>query len=160
MKAVQMIVACLGRMAIGTLFFLIGVQHILDWHGSTQDFCNGLNRLLDQGRSTPRLVAVVETALPWVFPLMVIGTIFLLLGGFLVFFGCKTRFGAFLLFLVTISTMLTLHAFWMYPMPERDAQMYYFMNNLAIVGGILTLMAFGNGAAKPKSPSKSPKEAQ
>jgi len=68
-----------------------------------------------------------------------------ILGGLAVLIGFRVRIAAWLLFLYLIPTTFYLHNFWaMQGMERMDAQVH-FMKNLAIMGGLLLLAAYGSG---------------
>ncbi|MBS3903785.1 MAG: DoxX family protein [Simkania sp.] len=157
MKAIQMVLACVGRICMSVLFILAGLNHLLNWNESVQMLQNGLCVLLDRNSSSPLARALTETILPWSSSLAIVGIVLLILGGLLVFFGVKTRLGAFLLILFIVPTTLIFHAFWMMSPEESAAQMPHFMKNLSVFGGLLILLAFGNGSCARKA---SPKVAQ
>jgi len=155
MKALQMLFACLGRLCIGSLFLLAGINHILDWNGSIHQLGDGLCRFASFSADNVALADFANMLTPWSTVLMGIATFCLLLGGLLVFFGIKTRFGAFLLILFVLGATFVFHAFWMFPPEEKSLQMTMFMQHIAILGGLLTLLALGNGTCKkPASKSK------
>jgi putative oxidoreductase len=95
---------------------------------------------------------LVNSLLPWTTVLMGIAIFCLIIGGLLVFFGVKTRFGAFLLILFILGATFVFHAFWMFPPEEKSLQMTMFMQHVAILGGLLTLLALGNGTCKKSAP--------
>lgn len=64
-------------------------------------------------------------------------------GGAALVFGFLTRLAALGLILFMIPTTLIFHAFWTYEGAEQKMQMINFMKNLAILGGLATIMAFG-----------------
>jgi len=66
-------------------------------------------------------------------------------GGLMVLLGWRARFGALLLVLFLIPTTLVYHAFWGYTGVERTLQMLQFLKNLAIIGGLLMVCAYGSG---------------
>jgi putative oxidoreductase len=68
-----------------------------------------------------------------------------LLGGLAVLFGFQTRVAAWILFLFLIPTTLIFHNFWAVAGPDRIAQLINFQKNLAIMGGLLVLAAYGAG---------------
>ncbi|MEX2015918.1 MAG: DoxX family protein [Candidatus Hydrogenedentales bacterium] len=78
--------------------------------------------------------------------LLIGAIIFELVGGILVLIGWHPRIGALLLILFLIPTTLIFHDFWM-TQQHTDAaaqqnQMAHFMKNVAIMGGLLAVMAF------------------
>ena len=68
-----------------------------------------------------------------------------IIGGLLVLVGFRARFGAFLLLLFLIPTTLIIHNFWGVAGQERTAQMLQFLKNVAIMGGLLLVCAYGAG---------------
>jgi putative oxidoreductase len=81
-----------------------------------------------------------------------------LLGGLLILIGLWTRFTAWILFLYLIPTTLLFHNFWTMQGMDRIDTMIHFEKNLAIMGGLLVLAAFGAGAYSVDS-SRAPKTA-
>lgn len=155
MRAVQIFLACLGRILISLIFILSAIGHMLDWPRSLQMLSGGLQTWSAHSLSMPKLLPVIEQMQSHTSLLMGIAVIFMLLGGLLVFFGIKTRFGAFLLTMFILATTLTMHNFWFLQGPDRELQMIMFMKNLAILGGLFYLLAFGNGGSKkPKAEIK------
>jgi putative oxidoreductase len=67
------------------------------------------------------------------------------LGGLALLLGFMTRIGALGLFLFLIPTTLYFHAFWNMEGAEAKMQMVNFMKNLAIMGGLLAINAWGPG---------------
>jgi putative oxidoreductase len=68
------------------------------------------------------------------------------LGGLAVISGFKARIAAWVLFLYLIPTTLLFHNFWALKGMEQQDNMAHFMKNLAIMGGLLLLAAYGPGA--------------
>lgn len=57
----------------------------------------------------------------------------------------RERLGAAALFLWMIPVTLIFHNFWAMPAAEQQIQTIMFMKNLAIMGGMLLIMANGSG---------------
>lgn len=68
-----------------------------------------------------------------------------LVGGLTIVFGWKARWAALAIFLFLIPTTLIFHAFWAVGPDEVRNQTNAFMKNVAIMGGMLYIMAFGPG---------------
>ena len=60
-------------------------------------------------------------------------------------FGWKARWAAFLLAAFTAIVSFFFHNFWAVPPAQKMMEQIQFMKNLAIVGGLLLVMAFGPG---------------
>ena len=67
-------------------------------------------------------------------------------GGLLLVLGWKARWSAVVLFLFLIPATLIFHAFWSAPAEQSAMQQIHFLKNLAIMGGMLLLAAYGPGA--------------
>ena len=67
-------------------------------------------------------------------------------GGLAVLLGFQSRIAAWILFLYLIPTTVIFHNFWTMTGPEQMDNQIHFLKNLAIMGGLLFLAAFGPGA--------------
>jgi putative oxidoreductase len=121
----QATMALLGRLLIAAIFLMSGIAKLTD---------------------TPGTVAhMTSMGIPYADTLAVVAGIAEVLGAISIAVGLLTRVGAFGLILFMIPTTLIFHAFWNYHGEERLPQMVNFMKNLAIIGGLATLVAFGAG---------------
>lgn len=68
-----------------------------------------------------------------------------LLGGLAILSGFLTRLGALGLFIYLIPVTFMMHAFWKVTGMEAQMQQVNFIKNLAVMGGLLALYAFGPG---------------
>jgi putative oxidoreductase len=59
--------------------------------------------------------------------------------------GWKARWGAAALFLWMIPVTLVFHNFWAVSVDQQQLQSIMFFKNLAMMGGMLYIMAFGSG---------------
>lgn len=79
-------------------------------------------------------------------PLLLAGAIVVELGGgLMLLFGFKARLAALLLFLYLIPTTPLFHAFWRADAAQAMLQRIEFLKNLAIMGGLLEMVAYGPG---------------
>jgi len=154
MRAIQIILACLGRICIGTLFIVDGINHLFDWNGAVLTLQNGLCQWAERASSFPQMTYLAEALLPFSSSIVTGSLVLLLLGGLLVFFGVKPRFGAFLLMLFLIPVTLIFHSFWLVGPQEKPFETMIFMKNLAILGGLFMVLAFGNGSSGKKTTPK------
>src|ERR1700683_3211405 len=69
-----------------------------------------------------------------------------LVGGLAILAGLYTKFTAWIVFLYMIPTTFLFHNFWAMQGADRLDAMIHFEKNLAIMGGLLLLAAFGGGA--------------
>jgi putative oxidoreductase len=68
-----------------------------------------------------------------------------LFGGLALLFGFKTRWAALALAVFTAVASFFFHDYWSMPAEQQMMQQLMFGKNLAIVGGLLALAAFGAG---------------
>lgn len=77
---------------------------------------------------------------------LVVGAILFELGGaIMLVIGWKVRWGALLLVLFTIPATLMFHNFWAVDASQYQNQLNHFLKNVAMIGGLLYMMAFGAG---------------
>jgi len=74
-----------------------------------------------------------------------IGWILLVIGLVLLVLGWKARWAAAALFVFVLVAALYFHAFWASPPDQAMMQQIQFMKNLAIMGGMLYVVAYGSG---------------
>ena len=86
--------------------------------------------------------------LPMAHVLLVASIVIELGGGLMLMLGWHARIAAAVIFLFLIPVTLTFHAFWAVNPSDAMAlqnQMNHFMKNLAIMGGMLYVLAYGSG---------------
>jgi putative oxidoreductase len=69
-----------------------------------------------------------------------------LVGGLAILAGLYTKLTSWIVFLYLIPTTFMFHNFWAMQGADRLDNMIHFQKNLAIMGGLLLLAAFGAGA--------------
>lgn len=124
--AVQGLVSLVGRIALAAVF-LFSMTYMLP-----PRFMATVDMMKVQG--VPNAMFALYGAIG----LMVIG-------GLAVVVGAWTRFGATFLLVFLVAATFYFHDFWMFNEPDRHNQMFQFLKNLAIGGGLLSLVAFGGG---------------
>jgi putative oxidoreductase len=117
--------ALVGRILIATIFLISGVAKLTDPGGTT---------------------SYMEAAgIPYAGTLAIVAGIAEIAGGLSILFGFLTRIGALGLFIFMILVNVMMHPFWSFEGQERQMQMVQFVKNLAVMGGLLVLVAFGPG---------------
>ena len=66
-------------------------------------------------------------------------------GGIMLILGWKARIAAAVLFVFVLIISPIFHGFWGVPAEQKQLQMIMFLKNLAIMGGMLYVMAYGPG---------------
>lgn len=116
----------LGRILLSAIFLVSGFGKIGDWSGTA-------GYMTAQGMP----------AVPF---FLFMAIVFELAGGVSILIGFKARWGALMLIVFLIPATLIFHAFWAVEPDEFRMQMINFLKNLAIMGGLLQILAHGPGA--------------
>lgn len=77
--------------------------------------------------------------------LLLVALVFLVMGCLSLFLGYHTRYGAVLLFGLTVVTAVALHPFWQLAGSARTAEFGIFARDVAICGGLLLMVGMGPG---------------
>ena len=125
MKAYDRVVPLIGRILISVVFLL-----------------SGFGKLSSFGASAAFLASKH-------FPIpsaMLAGAIIVeIIGGLCLVFGFQARIAAFIMFLYLIPATLVFHNFWAMQGGARMDNQGHFLKNLAIMGGLLMVSAYGPG---------------
>lgn len=115
----------LGRLLIAAIFLVAGIRKILIWEGQVGYF----TRL---GFPAPEFFTVLAIVIE-------IG------GALLLIAGWRTRWVAWLLIAFVLIATGMAHRFWEFDAAQQANQLNHFLKNVAIVGGLLFVAAFGPG---------------
>lgn len=116
-----------GRIAIAVLFLVPGIRKAMAVAGTAGYFA--------------KLGFPMPEVMVWVAILIEVG------GAALLILGWQARRVAWLLILFTLIATLMAHRFWEFSdAAQYAAQMNNFLKNLAVIGGLLYVAAFGPGA--------------
>jgi putative oxidoreductase len=115
----------LGRICLAVIFLLSGFGKIMDPSG-TQGY-------------------MAAKGMPMIPFLFVVAIVFELVGGLSVLLGIKANWGATMLIVFTLTAGIIFHNFWAVPEAEMRGQMVHFLKNIAIIGGLMFVAAFGPG---------------
>ncbi|OGZ57954.1 MAG: hypothetical protein A3F94_00150 [Candidatus Spechtbacteria bacterium RIFCSPLOWO2_12_FULL_38_22] len=108
----------IGRLLFGGFFVLMGLNHFTK--------ANALTAMAKSKKVPSPKLAVL------------LGGVFLLVGGFGVVFAAYVQFAVLLLVMFLIVTSLFMHNFWsLKDTNDRMSQMSNFLKNMALVGGAL-----------------------
>ena len=88
---------------------------------------------------------MASKGLPMAQVLLVLTIIIELGGGLMLLLGWRARWAALAFFLWLIPTTLVFHAFWGIDAAQAQMQQIQFMKNLAIMGGMMYVIACGSG---------------
>ncbi len=117
--------ALLGRVLLGLIFVISGVEKIAGFAGTA-------GYIASKGLPAAEMLTALTIAVE-------------LGGGLLLLLGLKARWVALALAIFTVVAAILFHNFWTMTGPEAMDNRIHFMKNLSIVGGMLMVMAFGPG---------------
>lgn len=120
-----------GRVMLSTIFLMSGLMKIGNFAGTSGYMANMGVPMSDIALAVTIIVEVGGAAM--------------------IIVGWNARLGAAALFLWMIPVSLMFHAFWAAPQAEMQTQMAMFMKNMAMMGAMLMIMAFGSGAKSLKA---------
>lgn len=113
-----------ARIFISSLFLWAGAAKAIHWKGSAEYM---------------HTKKVPTSMLPAAILLQIIG-------GLSVLLGFEARVGALLLIVFVIPAAIKMHDFWNLQDPDRTTQKIMFMKDMAVLGGLLLLLATGAGS--------------
>jgi putative oxidoreductase len=125
MKSYSDALALVGRILLGLIFVLSGFQKLTGFSGA-------VGAIASKGLPMPEVLAVLTIAIE-------------LGAGLLLVVGLKARWAGLLLFLFIIPVSLTFHNFWTMEGAAAAMNKIQFLKNVAIMGGMLMVAAFGPG---------------
>ena len=120
------VVPLLGRILLSSVFVLSGIAKITSFS-------------MEEGYAVSKHLPLPAVALT-------IALIIEIAGGLSILVGLFTRFASWILFLYLIPLTFLFHNFWALQGADRYDNTIHFEKNLAIMGGLLLLAAFGPGA--------------
>jgi len=116
-----------GRALLSAVFLVAGVRKIMIWSAQVAYFTK-------LGFPAPELFTVLAI-------LVELGA------GLALLVGWKTRYAAWLLALFVLIASFMAHRFWEFDAAQQANQMNHFLKNMAIIGGLMFVAAFGPGPA-------------
>ena len=124
----QQFAPLLGRTLLALIFIFAGFHKITGFEGTA-------GYMASHGLPMPQVLLAATIVIE-------------LIGGLMILLGWQARLAAAAIFLFLIPTTLIFHAFWNVNPADGMAlqnQMNHFMKNLAIMGGMLYIVAYGSG---------------
>jgi putative oxidoreductase len=120
------LIALVGRIALALIFITAGYSKIGTFQGT-------VGYIQSVGLPLPQLAAAVAIVVE-------------LVGGIALLIGYKARWAALALAVFCLVTALFFHNYWAMPPEKQMIQSILFWKNIAIMGGLLMVTAFGPGA--------------
>ena len=125
-NALQNPLALVGRLLLALLFLPAGI-------GKITGFAGTVGYIGSVGLPLPALGAVIAIVVE-------------IVGGVALIAGFGTRIAALILALFTLAGLFFFLALWALPADRQFVTQLLFLENIAVVGGLLTLSAWGAGA--------------
>lgn len=139
------ILAAIGRICISLIFIIIGCASIVNWQVSEVDLANALARWQGYTGFGDQVGNFFGTIVSMIPVFLGLGIALQIIGGVFLFFGFQVRLGAFFLFLYLLPTTILYHHFWFLQGHEQSLELILFLKNLAVIGGLITILALGKG---------------
>ena len=158
MRALQAIIAFLGRACISIIFISSAFHKIIDWQATQRGLVGLLCDWQGYVSYSIELQRFFGALLSWVPTILGVVTAIELIGGFMVLLGLKPRLGAFLLLIFFIPTTILFHQFWFLEGIRREMQITIFLKNIAIMGALFLIVAFKGKVEKKRSMPSIPLE--
>ena len=124
--ALQNPLSLIGRLLLALLFLPAGINKITGFAGT-------VGYIASVGLPLPTLGAIIALVVE-------------IVGGLALIAGFGTRLAALVLAVFTLVASFFFHAYWAVPAAQQFVTQLLFMKNMAVVGGLLTLAAWGAGA--------------
>jgi len=125
MNALQTPLTLVGRLLLALLFVPAGIAKIGGFAGTA-------GYIASKGLPAPELGVMIAIAVE-------------VLGGLALILGLFTRYAALVLAAFTLVATFVFHNYWGVPAEQAMVQQLMFFKNIAVVGGLLTLAAWGAG---------------
>ncbi len=133
----QHVITLIARIMISLYFIVTGALSIADWSGVASNVAAKLGFL--QGVLGEAGTAVMSHVV------MALAIVVAMIGGLSVLIGLRARVGAVLLIIFLVPATLIMHNFWAAPAGQMHGEILVFLKNIALLGGLLMIIAFGSG---------------
>ncbi|MBI5159803.1 MAG: DoxX family protein [Micrococcales bacterium] len=124
-KQRTLVAPLVARILMSAIFLSTGIAKFADWSGTA--------------------AYMQSNGLPAVPVLLTAAAMIEIVGGLCLLLGLQARTAAMVLVLYLIPVTVVFHGFWSYTGMDRMIQTVNFMKNLAIMGGLCHVFAFGPG---------------
>lgn len=126
MSVSELLSPLIGRLVFGWFFLIQVAMYAGDWENT--------------------ITLMSFSGVPGAAFILALTLLFMTMGALSLIFGYHARYGALILFMVTIIATVSIHDYWRYAdAGARAAQFRLFAGNAAIAGGLLMLIGLGPG---------------
>ncbi len=155
MRTLQNLIGFLGRLCLSIIFIVSGLYKVFHWDETKESLVTAIDAHFTSQTLPVFIQEIFRLILDQLPVFLGIAAGCELMGSALLLLGIGVRFGAFLLLAFLVPTTFVFHHFWLLEGADQNIQMIMFLKNLAIVGGLLLLLAFGVGSKSQDSAPKS-----
>lgn len=152
MKVLRSSSIFLARFLISVVFLAAALDKIFHWHEAEKALSNTFCDWQSYLGFAEGLQGCFAALTPWSPLVLIIATLFELVGGLLILLGVKEKLGAGLIMAILIPMTLVMHPFWFIEGAERELQTIFFLKNLGILGGLILISLHGVQAKGGSSP--------
>ena len=142
--------AGLGRTLISIIFIVVALSEIFYWEQADKDLSYALTNWELYTGDADKVGEVFTTMTSMTSILLVVAIALQLIGGVFLFFNYRVRFAAFLLIIYLMASTVLYHPFWYLEGQAFSRTLVLFLNNIAIVGGLLVVLSMGKGITRLK----------
>lgn len=162
MRFFQVIIGGLGRLCLSLVFLWTGVTKLLEWGSSREELLAAIDSVTASGVTmSPAMLNIFAFMEAYPAVIIGLGALLEILGAIMILLGYKPRLGSTLLLFFLIPATFVMHHFWLVDkMADPDLyqiELMMFLKNVAIIGGLLIVLAFGTGMVKVKKAKKEEK---
>ena len=153
MKTARVISLFVARLLLSLGFLVALLGQVTNWSETEHSLMEAICQWQSFAGFSDSIQNCLTTLVPWAAALLSLGVLLEGLGSLMLLFGFHERVGATLLILFSIPTLLLFHPFWFFEGPVRDLQFSLFVNQLAVIGGLIVVAVHGAHESKGDSAS-------
>ena len=148
MNILQVGIGYLGRVFLSVIFLFSALVEVWDW-GTTEQYYNTIfTRWMHLYQGNEAMSLWLADVLSWLPTIVITSIVLKFLGALLMILRFRVCLGAFFLWIVAFAETSLIYDFWHLAGPEQTTTMMLFFKNIAIMGGLMVVMAFGKGLRK------------
>ena len=140
MNSIQNFFGFLGRVCISAIFLYSAYAKIMDWQASETYITNLICDWHASIENSPLMESVLESLLPYNTFILILTIVLQILGSLMIVLSFHVSLGAVLLLIYSIPAAIFTNRFWSAESVSFSIELIDFLNQLAIIGGIIGLI--------------------